>query len=189
MSLSKAQIHWSIYESPIGPFTLVAGPGGLTNLNFPGRLRPPPEAAKGPMPGVVDQLEAYFAGRAPDLRPGARPARHIPAEGRMAGAAQYSLRDDHELRRARRQNRGVPLSLRCRALSASQSRRRRQRPQPGTDHRPLPPRDRRRRVPHRLWRGPAAQAGAPRPGAQKHRRRGSRSGLVQSPAGDAVTAP
>src|SRR3954469_14496051 len=62
MTLSDAQIHWSIYESPIGPLTLVAGPGGLTNLNFPGRLRPPAEAAKRPMPEVVDQLEAYFAG-------------------------------------------------------------------------------------------------------------------------------
>jgi methylated-DNA-[protein]-cysteine S-methyltransferase len=62
MAVSNPQIHWSIYESPIGPLTLVAGPSGLTNLNFPGRLRPPPEAAKGSMQGVVDQLDAYFAG-------------------------------------------------------------------------------------------------------------------------------
>src|SRR3954453_23204194 len=62
MTMSNAQTHWSIYESPIGPLTLVAGPSGLTNLSFPGRLRPPPEATKGPMPEVVDQLEAYFAG-------------------------------------------------------------------------------------------------------------------------------
>jgi methylated-DNA-[protein]-cysteine S-methyltransferase len=62
MALSNAQIRWSIYESPIGPLTLVAGPRGLANLNFPGRLRPPTEAAKGPMPEVVDQLDAYFAG-------------------------------------------------------------------------------------------------------------------------------
>src|SRR4051812_25071466 len=62
MTMSNAQIHWSIYESPIWALTLVAGPSGLTNLNFPGRLRPPPEAPKGPAPDVVDQLEAYFAG-------------------------------------------------------------------------------------------------------------------------------
>src|SRR3954451_1112552 len=62
MTTSDAETHWSIYESPIGPLTLVAGPSGLTNLSFPGRLRPPAEARKGPMPEVVDQLEAYFAG-------------------------------------------------------------------------------------------------------------------------------
>ncbi len=53
---------WTIYESPIGPLSLVAGPNGLTDLNFPGRLRLPAEAAKRPMREVVDQLEAYFAG-------------------------------------------------------------------------------------------------------------------------------
>jgi methylated-DNA-[protein]-cysteine S-methyltransferase len=61
--------HWTIYESPIGPLTLVAGPSGITNLSFPGRLRRPAEAKKRPMPEIVDQLEAYFAGelRAFDL--------------------------------------------------------------------------------------------------------------------------
>jgi methylated-DNA-[protein]-cysteine S-methyltransferase len=60
---------WTIYESPIGPLSLVVGPNGLTGLNFPGRSRPPAEAAKRPMPEVVDQLETYFAGelRAFDL--------------------------------------------------------------------------------------------------------------------------
>jgi methylated-DNA-[protein]-cysteine S-methyltransferase len=60
--MSKAEVRWTIYESPIGPLTLVAGPGGLTDLNFPGRMQVPPEGTKDPMPGVVDQLEAYFAG-------------------------------------------------------------------------------------------------------------------------------
>jgi methylated-DNA-[protein]-cysteine S-methyltransferase len=62
IDMSDAQVHWTIYESPIGPLTLVAGPSGLTDLSFPGRHRPLPEAAKRPMPEVVDQLEAYFAG-------------------------------------------------------------------------------------------------------------------------------
>jgi methylated-DNA-[protein]-cysteine S-methyltransferase len=60
--MRHAQVHWTIYESPIGPLTLVAGPSGIINLNFPGRLRPPAEAAKRPMPAAVSQLEAYFAG-------------------------------------------------------------------------------------------------------------------------------
>ena len=60
--MSDERVHWTIYESPIGPLTLVAGPGGLSALNFPGRMPVPPEAGKGEMPEVVDQLEAYFAG-------------------------------------------------------------------------------------------------------------------------------
>ena len=60
--MRETEIHWTIYESPIGPLTLVAGPGGLRGLSFPGRARPPAGAAQRPMPVVVDQLEAYFAG-------------------------------------------------------------------------------------------------------------------------------
>lgn len=59
--------HWTVYESPIGPLTLVAGPDGLTDLSFPGRLRVPSEAAKRPMPEVVLQLDAYFAGERRDF--------------------------------------------------------------------------------------------------------------------------
>jgi methylated-DNA-[protein]-cysteine S-methyltransferase len=60
--MRHAQAHWTIYESPIGPLTLVAGPSGIINLSFPGRVRPPAEAAKRPMPETVEQLDAYFAG-------------------------------------------------------------------------------------------------------------------------------
>lgn len=56
------QAHWTIYESPIGPLTLIAGPNGLTDLRFPGRTRPPAGAEKRPMPELVAQLDAYFAG-------------------------------------------------------------------------------------------------------------------------------
>jgi methylated-DNA-[protein]-cysteine S-methyltransferase len=54
--------RWTIYESPVGPLTLVAGPRGLTDLNFPGRMKLPSEAAKGELPEVTAQLDAYFAG-------------------------------------------------------------------------------------------------------------------------------
>jgi methylated-DNA-[protein]-cysteine S-methyltransferase len=57
-----SESHWTIYESPIGPLTLVMGERGLTDLNFPGRLRVPDEAAKRPLPEVTEQLDAYFAG-------------------------------------------------------------------------------------------------------------------------------
>jgi methylated-DNA-[protein]-cysteine S-methyltransferase len=60
--MRHAEAHWTIYESPIGPLTLVAGARGIINLSFPGRQRPPAEAAKRPMPETVHQLVAYFAG-------------------------------------------------------------------------------------------------------------------------------
>jgi methylated-DNA-[protein]-cysteine S-methyltransferase len=54
--------RWTIYESPIGPLTLVGGPKGLTDLNFPGRFQVPGEAERGPLREVTEQLDAYFAG-------------------------------------------------------------------------------------------------------------------------------
>lgn len=60
--MADARAHWTIYESPIGPLTLVMGGRGLTDLNFPGRLRVADEAAKRPLLEVTEQLDAYFAG-------------------------------------------------------------------------------------------------------------------------------
>lgn len=60
--MADAQAHWTIYESPIGPLTLVMGERGLTDLNFPGRLRVSDETANQPLPDVTEQLDAYFAG-------------------------------------------------------------------------------------------------------------------------------
>ena len=54
--------RWTVYESPIGPLTVAMGPNGLTDLNFPGRISPPEGAAKGTLPEVGEQLDAYFAG-------------------------------------------------------------------------------------------------------------------------------
>src|SRR5215475_746948 len=71
MSEKRAEdVRWTIWESPVGPLSLVAGPDGLTDLNFPGRLRLPSEEAKRPIPEVEEQLMAYFAGelREFDLR-------------------------------------------------------------------------------------------------------------------------
>jgi methylated-DNA-[protein]-cysteine S-methyltransferase len=62
MTGNETQLRWTIYESPVGPLTLLGGPNGLMNLSFPGKLRPPAQAVKRPMASVVGQLEAYFAG-------------------------------------------------------------------------------------------------------------------------------
>jgi methylated-DNA-[protein]-cysteine S-methyltransferase len=55
-------IIWDVYESPIGPLTLIAGEAGLRGLWFPGKTPAPPETARAPLPAVTEQLEAYFAG-------------------------------------------------------------------------------------------------------------------------------
>src|ERR1700679_479563 len=58
----STDITWDVYESPIGPLTLIAGPAGLRGLWFPGKTTAPPEAARGPLTAVTEQLDAYFAG-------------------------------------------------------------------------------------------------------------------------------
>jgi len=56
------QLAWTIYESPLGPLTVIAGSTGVRYLNFPGRSAQLKESARRPMPEVVGQLDAYFAG-------------------------------------------------------------------------------------------------------------------------------
>ncbi len=53
---------WTIYESPVGPLTLAAGPRGIVSIHWPGRSPRLPEGEKRPLPELVDQLDAYFAG-------------------------------------------------------------------------------------------------------------------------------
>ena len=60
--MSDSGTHWTVYESPIGPLTLVAGPRGLTAVEFPGRRRLPAGAERRPLPEPTRQLDAYFAG-------------------------------------------------------------------------------------------------------------------------------
>jgi methylated-DNA-[protein]-cysteine S-methyltransferase len=55
---------WTICESPIGLLTVVAGERGrgITHIYFEGHTPRLPEAARRPLPEVVGQLDAYFAG-------------------------------------------------------------------------------------------------------------------------------
>jgi methylated-DNA-[protein]-cysteine S-methyltransferase len=61
-------ISWTVYESPLGPLTLAAGPRGVTHLWFPGRAGSLDERDHdrdrdtATLAGAVAQLEAYFAG-------------------------------------------------------------------------------------------------------------------------------
>jgi methylated-DNA-[protein]-cysteine S-methyltransferase len=65
--MTDASLNWTIYESPIGPLTLLGGPRGLRALSFPGRGGTPAAAEHRPMPAVTDQLDAYFAGELQDF--------------------------------------------------------------------------------------------------------------------------
>jgi methylated-DNA-[protein]-cysteine S-methyltransferase len=60
--MSDSRLTWTIYESPLGPLTVIGGPAGVRNVHFPGRSPRLREEARRPMPEVADQLDAYFAG-------------------------------------------------------------------------------------------------------------------------------
>jgi len=53
---------WTIYESPIGPLTVVAGAEGIAHIHFPGTSPRLEEATRKSLPEVVGQLDGYFAG-------------------------------------------------------------------------------------------------------------------------------
>jgi methylated-DNA-[protein]-cysteine S-methyltransferase len=55
---------WTIYESPLGPLTLVASDAGLRRLRFPDDAGSDDEAQRDPgaLATIVEQLEEYFAG-------------------------------------------------------------------------------------------------------------------------------
>jgi methylated-DNA-[protein]-cysteine S-methyltransferase len=59
-------MNFTIYQSPIGPLTLIAGPDGLRGLHFPGRGPSKAEvgqARSNPvLAATTEQLDAYFAG-------------------------------------------------------------------------------------------------------------------------------
>jgi methylated-DNA-[protein]-cysteine S-methyltransferase len=61
----SATTDFTVYESPIGPLTLVAGEAGLSGLYFPGRapeLPPEPSGRSPTLAEAAEQLEEYFAG-------------------------------------------------------------------------------------------------------------------------------
>jgi methylated-DNA-[protein]-cysteine S-methyltransferase len=62
--MMRAEPAWTVYESPLGPLTLVGDGDALHALHFPGRSGPLDEAARdgAPFEEALDQLEEYFAG-------------------------------------------------------------------------------------------------------------------------------
>jgi methylated-DNA-[protein]-cysteine S-methyltransferase len=60
--MSSDQLAWTIYESPLGQLTVITGPTGVRNLHFPGHSSRLKQGERRPMPELVNQLDAYFAG-------------------------------------------------------------------------------------------------------------------------------
>jgi methylated-DNA-[protein]-cysteine S-methyltransferase len=65
MALSGSE--WTVYESPLGPLTLSAGPRGIRGVYFPGGSPRLDEADRRPMPRTIAQLDEYFAGERRDF--------------------------------------------------------------------------------------------------------------------------
>jgi len=55
-------MHWTVFESPIGPLTLVGGPEALSGLRFPGGSPMPGERRDRAFAEATRQLAEYFAG-------------------------------------------------------------------------------------------------------------------------------
>jgi methylated-DNA-[protein]-cysteine S-methyltransferase len=62
--MMRAEPAWTVYESPLGPLTLVGDDDALWALHFPGRSGPLDEAVRDsePFTEAIAQLEEYFAG-------------------------------------------------------------------------------------------------------------------------------
>jgi methylated-DNA-[protein]-cysteine S-methyltransferase len=62
--MMRAEPAWTVFESPLGPLTLVGDDDGLRGLHFPGRSGALDEADRdsAPFAEAIAQLEEYFAG-------------------------------------------------------------------------------------------------------------------------------
>jgi methylated-DNA-[protein]-cysteine S-methyltransferase len=58
----ETALAWTVHESPLGPLTIVAGPAGVRDVHFPGRMPKLAEAARRLSMPATEQLEQYFAG-------------------------------------------------------------------------------------------------------------------------------
>jgi methylated-DNA-[protein]-cysteine S-methyltransferase len=59
----RAVTGWTIFESPIGPLTVVVGSKGVANIYFPGHRPAFFETPRQPLREAIEQLGAYFAGQ------------------------------------------------------------------------------------------------------------------------------
>ena len=62
MTTITNQLEWTVYESPLGPLTVIATADGIRNVHFPDHSSRLDEGARRPLAEVTDQLDGYFAG-------------------------------------------------------------------------------------------------------------------------------
>jgi len=60
----EPRMHWTTYDSPLGPLTLTAEESRITAIRFPGRDDDldPADRAEAPFAALRAQLDEYFAG-------------------------------------------------------------------------------------------------------------------------------
>ena len=92
---STTDARFTVIDSPVGPLTLVARAGRLTNLAMDGQTHaaPPPPGSRrddDAFRDVVGQLDEYFAGRRAQVRRAARPGGHRFPAGSVGAAVQPS---------------------------------------------------------------------------------------------------
>jgi methylated-DNA-[protein]-cysteine S-methyltransferase len=63
MTMNENHTAWTIYQSPLGPLTLIRGSRGLSAVRFPGGTLPD-QARRRPqaLEAATSQLDEYFAG-------------------------------------------------------------------------------------------------------------------------------
>ena len=157
--LTEPDMRYDEIETPIGPLLAVADDEGLRRIFFPDRKG----RAHEPEAGWVRDPRPFRDLREQLARVLRRPATHVLAEARAGG---HRLPAGHVARARRDPLRRDGLVRRDRAPHRAAGRvargRRGERGEPAADRRALPPRHRRRRLAHRLWRRAPDQARAPR---------------------------
>ena len=78
-------MHWTVFDSPLGPLTLVGGAEALTELRFPGSATVPGERDDAALAEATRQLAEYFAGE--------RTAFDLPLELRGSDSRQRVWRE------------------------------------------------------------------------------------------------
>ena len=148
----RTQMISTIHDSPVGPLTLHSDGAALTGLEFDEPkypLAPSPRGEDDVLDAARRELDPYFAGKLKAFDVPLAP-RGTPFQQRVwAALRKIPYGATRTLRPAGRRDRlaqGVPRGGA------------RQRQEPDLDHRPVPPRHRRRRQAHRVRRRHGAQA-------------------------------
>ena len=152
---------WTVYESPLGPLTLIGGPRGLSSLRFPAA-----DAAleRGARDLDADADASCFAPRSSSSTSTSPATARASTSTSTYAARRSSSACGSSCARSPTAPRPPTHASPTRWTPRPGPRRRRRGgPHPGPDHRPLPPRARVRRIADRLRRRPAPQASPARP--------------------------